>query len=84
MYIIFLLKTIRKLLFKLFEYLGPHSIVGILILSFARNQIYSYENCEMAVAISPSCSDSDSVPGVAFKCLNQGQCSDWLEAFKCT
>ena len=65
MYIIFLLKTIRKLLFKLFEYLGPHSIVGILILSFARNQIYSYENCEMAVAITPS--DWLEV----FKCQNQ-------------
>ena len=26
-----------------------------------------YENCEMAIAISSSRADSDSVPGVAFK-----------------
>ena len=36
----------------------------------------------MAIAISSSRADSASVPGVAFKCLNQDQCSDWLEAFK--
>ena len=34
----------------------------------------------MAIAISSSRTDSTSVPGVAFKCLNQGQCSHWLEA----
>ena len=30
-----------------------------------------YENCEMAIAISSSRSDSASVPGVAFKWLPQ-------------
>ena len=30
-------------------------------------KIYLNENCEMAIAISPSHADSASVPGVAFK-----------------
>ena len=41
-----------------------------------------YENCEMAIAISSYRAASASVPGVAFKCLHQGQCSDWLKAIK--
>ena len=45
-------------------------------------KISLYENCEMAIAISSSLAASASVPRVAFKCLNQGQCSDWMEAFK--
>ena len=31
----------------------------------------TYENCEMAIAISSSRADSASVPGVAFKWLPQ-------------
>ena len=36
----------------------------------------------MAIAIYSSRADSASVPEGAFKCLDQGPCSDWLDAFK--
>ena len=36
------------------------------------------DNYNMAMAMS-----SSFVPGVAFKCLNQCHCNEWLEAFKC-